>query len=118
MHLFDKVCSERYMDDVFNTADDRLSALFVAHDKDGDGNLDFEEYFGMVKKIRNEQKDSLSHRQLVRLYGDMALSPFVDAPTFVRIARAIRLAAMPHTHKVLRSVRCIRLEPVEVHIYR
>ena len=93
MHLFDKVCSERYMDDVFNTADDRLSALFVAHDKDGDGNLDFEEYFGMVKKIRNEQKDSLSHRQLVRLYGDMALSPFVDAPTFVRIARANRLCA-------------------------
>lgn len=45
-----------YMKNVFSRVDDRLSSLFVAHDKDGDGNLDFEEYFGMMRKLRNDQK--------------------------------------------------------------
>lgn len=78
---------DRYMENVFHTVDQRLSSLFVAHDKDGDGNLDFEEYFGMIQKLRNDQKDSLTLRQLVRLYGAMIMSPMVDAPIFVRIAR-------------------------------
>ena len=83
----------RYMESIFNTVDDRLASLFVAHDRDGDGNLDFEEYFGMIKKLRNDQKDTLSLRQLVRLYGAMMLSPMVDAPIFVRIARENNLCA-------------------------
>lgn len=29
-----------------------------------DGNLDFEEYFGLVKKLRNDQKDTLTLRQV------------------------------------------------------
>ena len=45
-----------YMKNVFSHVDDRLSSLFVAHDKDGDGSLDFEEYFGMMRKLRNDQK--------------------------------------------------------------
>jgi len=83
----------QYMTSIFNTVDGRLASLFVAHDKDGDGNLDFEEYFGMIKKLRNDQKDTLSLRQLVRLYGSMMLSPMVDAPIFVRIARENNLCA-------------------------
>jgi hypothetical protein len=47
-----------------STLDGRLSSLFVAHDRDGDGNLDFEEYFAMIKKLRNDQKDSISLRQV------------------------------------------------------
>jgi len=84
---------DRYVENIFSTLDDRLSSLFVAHDRDGDGNLDFEEYFAMIKKLRNESKDAISLRQLVRLYGAMMLSPMVDAPIFVRIARENNLCS-------------------------
>lgn len=77
----------RWMDMVHDKTDERLRSLFVSADSDGDGNLDFDEYFGMLRKLRADQRELPPLPQLIRMYGKMMLGVRVDASIFVRIAR-------------------------------
>uniref|UniRef100_A0A6U6B6K6 EF-hand domain-containing protein n=1 Tax=Guillardia theta TaxID=55529 RepID=A0A6U6B6K6_GUITH len=67
-------------------SEERLRALFVASDADGDGNLDFEEFAGMVARIQSNKE----HRELLRMYSEMTLNKQVDCNTFVRVCRKFR----------------------------
>jgi len=67
-------------------AEERLRALFVASDSDGDGNLDFGEFTGMVSHVAGSKRQ----RELLRMYGEMTLNKTVDCNTFVRVCRKFR----------------------------
>jgi len=67
-------------------SEERLRALFVASDSDGNGNLDFHEFHGMVKRINSNK----THRELLRMYSEMTLNRIVDSNTFVRVCRKFK----------------------------
>jgi len=67
-------------------SEERLRALFVASDADGNGNLDFQEFHDMVKHINSTK----THRELLRMYGEMTLNRMVDSNTFVRVCRKFK----------------------------
>lgn len=48
-------------------AEERLRALFVASDVDGDGNLTLTEFTDMVKHVNSKK----SHRELLRMYAEV-----------------------------------------------
>eukprot|EP00283_Hemiselmis_rufescens_P002109 CAMPEP_0173469810 /NCGR_PEP_ID=MMETSP1357-20121228/77554_1 /TAXON_ID=77926 /ORGANISM="Hemiselmis rufescens, Strain PCC563" /LENGTH=413 /DNA_ID=CAMNT_0014438063 /DNA_START=87 /DNA_END=1328 /DNA_ORIENTATION=- len=67
-------------------AEERLRALFVASDADGDGNLDYNEFIEMIHHVST----SKGHRECLRMYAEMTLNRVVDCNTFVRVARKFR----------------------------
>ena len=67
-------------------AEERLRALFVASDTDGDGNLDFAEFSAIVNHLRGGK----GHREMLRMYAEMTLNKQVDCNTFVRVCRKYR----------------------------
>lgn len=70
-------------------SEERLRALFVASDSDGDGNLDYDEFLSMIQHTQTDK----SHSALVRMYSEMTLNKHVDCNTFVRVARKHRFGA-------------------------
>jgi hypothetical protein len=70
-------------------SEERLRALFVASDSDGDGNLDYDEFLSMIQHTQTDK----SHSSLVRMYSEMTLNKHVDCNTFVRVARKHRFGA-------------------------
>ena len=78
--------------DLDSQLDSRLEALFVAHDSNGDGDLDTYEYYEMMRKLDPEAyvNDALNLR---RIYAKMCLYQRVDAGVFCRAAREHGLAA-------------------------
>jgi len=82
--------------------EERLRALFVASDMDGDGNLTLNEFQDMVMHINSRK----SHRELLRMYAEMTLNRTVDCNTFVRVCRKFSFFSFtygPHTKKVDRQ---------------
>jgi len=67
-------------------AEERLRALFVASDTDGDGNLDYGEFTSMINHISTGK----GHRECLRMYAEMTLNKTVDCNTFVRVCRKHR----------------------------
>lgn len=67
-------------------AEERLRALFVASDTDGDRNLDFAEFSSMINHISTGK----GYRECLRMYGEMTLNKIVDCNTFVRVCRKFR----------------------------
>ena len=67
-------------------AEERLRALFVASDVDGDGNLDFNEFTSIINHLRGGK----GHREMLRMYAEMTLNKQVDCNTFVRVCRQYR----------------------------
>lgn len=70
-------------------SEERLRALFVASDSDGDGNLDYDEFLSMIQHTQTDK----SHSALVRMYSEMTLNKHVDCNTFVRVARKHRFGS-------------------------
>jgi len=70
-------------------SEERLRALFVASDSDGDGNLDYDEFLSMIQHTQTDK----THAALVRMYSEMTLNKHVDCNTFVRVARKHRFGA-------------------------
>lgn len=67
-------------------SEERLRALFVASDADGDGNLDYDEFSEMIQHVNTHK----GQRECLRMYAEMTLSRVVDCNTFVRSARKFR----------------------------
>jgi hypothetical protein len=78
---------------VHDRTDERLAALFTAADADGNGDLDFKEFSDLTRKLSKEKTGSITTRQMIRMYGYMALSNRIDAPLFVACSRAYGLGA-------------------------
>lgn len=55
-------------------AEERLRALFVASDLDGDGNLDFNEFTSIINNLRGGK----GHREMLRMYAEMTLNQQVS----------------------------------------
>ena len=73
---------------VYDRTEERLAALFAAADADGNGELDLGEFREAVRRVGQDKTRAVSPRQLLRMYGRMALAPRVDAALFIRHARA------------------------------
>ena len=72
--------------DESSRAEERLRALFVASDSDGDGNLDYDEFTEMIQHVNTNK----GQRECLRMYAEMTLNRVVDCNTFVRSARKFR----------------------------
>ncbi|KAJ1480841.1 hypothetical protein T484DRAFT_2776562 [Baffinella frigidus] len=79
--------------------EERLRALFVAADTDGDGNLQFEEFQNMVTSIRSKR----THREMLRMYSEMTLNRAVDANVFTRVCRKWKFSGFEMGPAVKRS---------------
>ena len=78
---------------VLDRTEERLAALFAAADADGNGELDFEEFRELVRRMAKEKTRAVSARQMLRMYSHMALAPRVDSAAFVSHARVYGLGA-------------------------
>lgn len=82
--------------------EERLRALFVASDSDGDGNLTLNEFQDMMMHVNSKK----SHREFLRMYSEMTLNRTVDCNTFVRVCRKFSFFSFtygPHSKKVDRD---------------
>ena len=79
-------------DEIAKRWDTRLEAVFASNDKDGDGNLDFGEFQGMMRKLSenasNSADDTVSQ---IRMYANMCMWPRVDSNIFTKVAKKYRV---------------------------
>ena len=91
--------------DIDSRLTSRLQALFVAHDANGDGDLDQFEFHDMMRKLDQEQHLSEALQQR-RIFSKMCIYNRVDSGVFCRSARCVFcLQVYVHACTCFRDVR-------------
>jgi len=111
----------REYDDIAKRWDTRLEAVFAANDTNGDGNLDLDEFQGMMKKLSENAANSAEETvSQIRMYANMCMWPRVDATIFIKVAKKYRICFFtpgegyqpPKTEFMDNERMCQRLVPL------
>ena len=66
--------------------EERMRSLFVGADANADGNLDFEEFVTMVKKIKANQP----RREMLKMFAEHTLNRSLDPKGFLRLCHKFK----------------------------
>ena len=86
-------------------AEERLRALFVASDLDGDGNLDFSEFTSIINNLRGGK----GHREMLRMYAEMTLNQQVRKCPSEHVLVTATFQPLSSLHCRILNIQILRL---------